>query len=343
MKVAFWNYYESLSYQNFMFLHENVPLGDNLLKPLNELFCYARECGLELMTLDMVNDFNEIDAFVFMDFPNKSNPLVEKALSQTAPKYLIINECEVIKPDNWDVNNHKYFEKIFTWKDSILDNDKYFKINFAQVFPKTINKDLSCKRKLCTMMASRKKSPHPLEIYSKRLEAIRWFENKHPEDFDLYGFSWDGYKLISRKWGRTLARKLPNLVKHLPLRFPSYRGNVTAKKPVLAQYKFSICYENARDIPGYITEKIFDCFFAGCVPVYWGANNIAEHIPEECFIDKRKYNTYEDLYNYMKNISDNDYKKFIDNIDLFLRSEKAYPFTSDYFCKTIVNALLPQA
>jgi hypothetical protein len=42
---------------------------------------------------------------------------------------------------------------------------------------------------------------------------------------------------------------------------------VDSKKNTLEKYKFSICYENARDIPGYITEKIFDCFFAGCVPI----------------------------------------------------------------------------
>ena len=48
---------------------------------------------------------------------------------------------------------------------------------------------------------------------------------------------------------------------------------------------FAICYENARDIPGYITEKIFDCFFAGCVPIYWGgAPNVTDHIPANTFI-----------------------------------------------------------
>ena len=35
----------------------------------------------------------------------------------------------------------------------------------------------------------------------------------------------------------------------------------------------------AREIPGYITEKIFDCFLARSVPVYWGPGNIADHVP----------------------------------------------------------------
>ncbi|WP_226896450.1 glycosyltransferase family 10 domain-containing protein [Poseidonibacter ostreae] len=60
-------------------------------------------------------------------------------------------------------------------------------------------------------------------------------------------------------------------------------------------------------MPGYITEKIFDSFFAGCVPVYLGADNITEHIPKECFIDKREFDTYEKLYKYLKNMSDEEY------------------------------------
>ena len=29
--------------------------------------------------------------------------------------------------------NHKYFNKIFTWDDKIIDNKKYFKINFSHL------------------------------------------------------------------------------------------------------------------------------------------------------------------------------------------------------------------
>ena len=40
-----------------------------------------------------------------------------------------------------------------------------------------------------------------------------------------------------------------------------------------------------RNVNGYVTEKIFDAFKAGCVPVYWGAENITKYVPAECFID----------------------------------------------------------
>jgi len=342
MKVGFWNYYEELNHNNYIFLNPNAPIGDNLLKPVNDLYVYAKQRGLEFMTLDMIENFESMDAFVFFDFPDMSNPLVQKAFGSKSPKNLVIWESEVIKPDNWDINNHEYFKKIYTWNDSIIDNKKYFKINFAQEFPSHINKDLSKKIKLCALMASRKRAKHTLEIYTKRLEAIRWFEKNHPDDFDLYGIGWDGYKLISRKWSRKINDKAPFLAKRLPLRFPSYRGRVDFKRPVLEQYKFSICYENARDIPGYITEKIFDCFFAGCVPVYWGANNVTDHVPKECFIDKRDFKSHEELYHYLKNMSDREYLSYLDSIGSFLKSEKGYKFSSDCFVKTVCEIFLTQ-
>ncbi|MCL1721757.1 glycosyltransferase family 10, partial [Vibrio parahaemolyticus] len=54
-------------------------------------------------------------------------------------------------------------------------------------------------------------------------------------------------------------------------RYKSYKGSVESKTHTLKNYKFCICFENAQMIEGYITEKIFDCFFSATVPIYWGA------------------------------------------------------------------------
>ena len=141
------------------------------------------------------------------------------------------------------------------------------------------------------MIAGNKSLKSALELYSERIKAIRWFGKNHPKDFDLYGFGWDDYPSSN-----SLFVKLFNKMrKKIMPPFPSYKGTVKRKNDVLLKYKFSICYENARDISGYITEKIFDCFFSACVPIYLGADNVTEYIPSECFIDKRKFNTYSGL------------------------------------------------
>lgn len=45
--------------------------------------------------------------------------------------------------------------------------------------------------------------------------------------------------------------------------------NVANKIEWLKDYKFNICFENS-SYPGYLTEKLFDAYMAGCVPIYWG-------------------------------------------------------------------------
>lgn len=333
--IAIWNYYEALNKENYLLLNKSAGIGDNLLAPFNKLYEIGIEKGINFMTLDMVEDFKKLDRVIFFDFPNLSNKYVKKVFDINLEKDLVVFESELIKPDNWDIENHKYFNKIFTWKDDLIDNEKYFKFNFAQQLSSKINKDLLIKQKLCTLIAGNKKVNHPLELYSKRLESIRWFEKFHPKDFDFYGIGWNEF-ISQNKYVNILFKKL----KIFKPNFPSYRGKVDSKREVLEKYKFAICYENAKDISGYITEKIFDCFFAGCIPIYWGADNIIEHIPKECFIDKREFNTYEELYHYIKNMSDGEYIKYLDNIENFLNSEKAYKFSSECFAETLIGTII---
>lgn len=53
-----------------------------------------------------------------------------------------------------------------------------------------------------------------------------------------------------------------------------YKDN---KEEYLKQYKFNICPENSC-YNGYITEKIFQSFYSGCIPVYRGPEKIEEGI-----------------------------------------------------------------
>lgn len=315
-------------------IHDRVSNRDDCLYLFHALQQTFREHDIDLATQD-IHGVDAADLVLYNEMPAQLPGGADVHKSS-----LILFESELIRPDNWDLLKHRHFSRIFTWNDTFVDNSKYFKVNFSNLFPAVIKKDLSRKVKLCTLIAGRKRVNHPLELYSKRVEAIQWFERNHPDDFDLYGMGWDGYKLISTKWSRKLDKKIPFLTKYLPPRFPSYRGSVASKRPVLEQYRFSICYENARDIPGYITEKIFDCFFAGCVPVYWGANNVTDHIPQDCFIDKKGFAGYADLYRFMKDMDDRQYLRYQDAIETFITSKKAYQFTGEAFGKTIVDTLL---
>ena len=51
------------------------------------------------------------------------------------------------------------------------------------------------------------------------------------------------------------------------------QGDAT-KHNYLTQHRFNICFENTQE-SGYITEKVLQAKLAGCVPLYWGEQNIA--------------------------------------------------------------------
>jgi hypothetical protein len=294
----------------------------------------------DLSTSD-INLISESDIVIYAsNMPEKLPRLEDKQKS-----YIILSESPFIRPDNFDVENHKYFQKIFTWHDDFVDGKTYIKLNYAHLFPKTIKKSLNEKVKLCSLIAGNKKPPHASvnDLYSEREKAIRWFENRHPSDFDLYGVGWDKHRFYGPKLVRALNRMpfIPEwYMKLLGNSYPSYKGRVENKNAVLEKYKFSICYENAKDIPGYITEKIFDSFFAGCIPVYWGANNILKYVPGDCFIDSRDFATYETLYDFMANMTDIEYLDYLNNIENYLNSGQSYQFKSESFVETVVKSIL---
>ena len=84
-----------------------------------------------------------------------------------------------------------------------------------------------------------------------------------------------------------------------------YRGPCKSKYEVLCQYKFGICFENM-EMKGYITEKIFDCFYAGTIPIYFGASNIEDLIPSESYIDFRKFTSWKALYSRINGMTEDE-------------------------------------
>ena len=310
-------------------LNDKIVNRDNCMYPFFLLKSEFEKAEINLATQD-INPISESQNVIYNEMPKNlpQGKEIEKS-------YLLIFESELIRPDNWDLKKHRYFKKIFTWNDNYVDNKKYFKMNFSQKIPESLN--MQTKDKLCTLIAGNKMNQDKRELYSERLKAIKWFEKNHPGDFDLYGMGWD--KLFLKIPFNYFNRL--DMCKSIAVKFrPSFKGVVQSKNDVYSRYKFAICFENVKDIPGYITEKIFDCFFAGCVPVYWGASNIQEFVPKECFIDKRNFSSYEDLYGFIYNIDENIYFNYINAIESYLQGKEIKLFSAEYFSKTIFNNII---
>ena len=309
---------------------------DNCLQFYYDLQDILWKNNIDLNTYD-INRQGECDFIIYNEMPRllPQNDSIVKS-------FLLLFECEVIRPDNWEVSSHNRFSKIFTWHDSYIDEIKYFKLNFTH--DGSIDNFLSFKEKskFCTLIAGNKVVSRPLELYSHRKKAISWFENNHPDKFDFYGIGWDMLTFDESKLTGILNRFsfLKGMRKRLMTRYSSYRGKINSKIETLKDYKFSICYENAQEIPGYITEKIFDSMAAGCIPVYWGAPNISDYVPEDCYIDKRKFKTYEDLYNYLIGMSEDEYNSRLEHIRSFLHSAISEQFSPYYNARSVVKHIL---
>jgi hypothetical protein len=289
--------------------------------------------GYKIAT-DDIHKPEESDIVLYFDMPKTLPPTKDKNKS-----FLLAIESSIVKPENFNKEKHKFFNKIFTWDDNLVDNEKYIKINYAFNFPPNIYKEVN-RQKLCCLIVSNKKSGIKNELYSERKKLIKWFEQNYTKDFDLYGFGWNSFRFEGPLAVRALNR-LPFLQKIMfnlvGEKFASYKGKVDSKFETMKKYRFAIAYENVKNENGYITEKIFDAFIAGCVPVYWGAKNIEDYIPSNCFIDRRNFKNNKDLYKFLKKMPDDEYLQYLNSIEKYLNSKKVQVFSADYFAKNIVT------
>jgi hypothetical protein len=79
-------------------------------------------------------------------------------------------------------------------------------------------------------------------------------------------------------------------------------GRMT-KLAVVSRYSFCLALENSI-APDYVTEKIFDAFLAGSVPVYRGAPNVAEFTPgPHSYVDANDFAGPAELAAYLKHLA----------------------------------------
>jgi hypothetical protein len=81
---------------------------------------------------------------------------------------------------------------------------------------------------------------------------------------------------------RALHRRRP--VDSAGRHFNTTGTRLTDKHAFLLGYRMNLAFENTRS-PGYITEKLVEPLLAGCIPVYWGAPDVARDFNPACMIN----------------------------------------------------------
>jgi alpha(1,3/1,4) fucosyltransferase len=180
-------------------------------------------------------------------------------------------------------------------------------------------REVSLKREL----ASRVYRPLASDLYIERLRAVAQFAGR--PDFDTFGQGWErGHPAVPGRLRGAFLR--------------AYRGPAQGKLATLARYRFALCLENS-SFPGYISEKIFDCFFAGTVPLYLGAPDIDDYVPVETFIDLRQFRDYAAVERFLDGLDESGARRYLDAAADFLNSPAFANFSHHHFATQIVDAL----
>jgi Glycosyltransferase family 10 (fucosyltransferase) C-term/Fucosyltransferase, N-terminal len=76
------------------------------------------------------------------------------------------------------------------------------------------------------------------------------------------------------------------------------------KLATIARYRFCLAFENSIAVD-YVTEKIFDPLLAGSIPIYRGAANVADFVPENSYIDAGAFGSPKALAAYIYHLAQN--------------------------------------
>lgn len=314
--------------------------------PLRDVFCpdsmnyyqstireLLREYNYELLTEDTLGSLRP-------DFELHLNIHRRK---YRVPAFVILAENHLVYPKNGNLNRLKQYRWCFSWNPDLVKAGLATKVQLPHPLGQGQVDGYAGRPKLVVMIASNKALAtwwSRQNLYPERVRAIRWFEEHAPEDFALYGHLWTLSSRFPRQFSPLTSRLEKVTPRWLYWQPSSWQGVIPTKREVLEKARFSIVYENVKGLRGYITEKIFDAFCAGNVPIYWGAEDVTDYIPAACMIDRRQFKSYDELYEFIREMPEETYIRYQTAIRDFLASDAAKTFSIELFAKTVVQELL---
>ncbi len=317
MKFAVIPWVESLMKDHLFEVDNAIENPDNRYTPYSDMKAEFERRGDQFHTIDMYENLEEIDWFLFFE---QNYIWMERIIRAGKASRMVYCNAEPPAVYPWNSPEGykklgKFFPYIMTWNDEWVDHQTVFKRTIPYYFQDHREFVPWEDKKLLTSISGNKKSTDKNELYSERERVISYFEKNEKEQFDFYGTGWS--KEIH----------------------PAYGGTVVSKAEVLKKYKFAICFENSKNLPGYITEKILDCFTSGIVPIYAGAPNVKQYIPENAFIDYFQFETLEKLDNFLKETTEREYHNYLQAADDFLKSSGIEIFMGKKYAECVYELI----
>ena len=325
------------------------PNGDHINVPYARVRAFFDHRGIPVHTADYLPRTVTAATNVYVSMGRLDNYRRLAARPNTLLSAFFAMECPIVEPSLYQelATAEPYFTRIFSWSDAASLEPFVGKLLRCQPFcwPQSfddVHEDIwrpSDRQFLVMINANKAPRLSWQELYTERLRALAYFGQRN--EIDLYGVGWDGpafrlgrsalpgsvrrlQRALLQQWQRLRPDPQTAVIRRI------YRGQAHSKAETLGKYTFAICFENMV-LKGWITEKIFDCFFAGTVPVYWGAPDITDRVPPTCFIDMRHFRGYDELREYLRSLNAADVQRYKESARTFLRSPAYRPFSADAF------------
>lgn len=80
--------------------------------------------------------------------------------------------------------------------------------------------------------------------------------------------------------------------------FNNFGSSIDDKLNFLKNYRFNLAFENSQS-PGYVTEKLIEPLLIGCIPIYWGAPDVAKDFNPACMINVSDFSDFSEAIDYI--------------------------------------------
>lgn len=223
----------------------------------------------------------QTDAVICVDYSMASRRLLATARQKGIKTFLIANEPAVVIPEHGSPKIVGLFTRsFFVGRPGGQDS-----INWPQSW---LANNLSKERlDRVVLINSDKWSFNKGSLYGLRVAV-----SERTLNMDVYGRGWEQgsfLRLAHRvfEFQRTLfAGQFPQFAhfNNVLTKPRNYVGNSKDKIETMSKYKVALVIENSEE---FMSEKLFDAFFSGCIPVYVGPDVNLFSIPRNLVIQTR--------------------------------------------------------
>lgn len=330
----------------------NPYAGDKILAPFAAVHERLTSAGVAVNTADRLPDVPDGRRHLVISYgtpermPSHSVRRHEELgrRSDVVLSAFFAMECPIVEPGLYEALPviRRQFRRVFSWTDtpSLLQfTHRPVAVDhfcWPQSFDAIHEHLWAARDRSFILMMNANKLPRldTDELYTARRRAVEYFHRFG--EIDLYGRHWgDAPRRVGKSRTPATIRRLLEKAwelrqRHLPdpvyaAAAAAWRGPALSKSETMARYRFAICFENSV-LKGWMTEKLFDCFFVGTVPVYWGAPDVLDWVPAECFIDMRQFKDFAELRSFLHALSPPQEQRYRDAARAYLESEQFTPF-----------------